>query len=199
MSQKNDVTKNPRTIKWARFQIIRSVSSNKGLKFSCRFIDFKQDEVAVLSRRGRKKNLNHPAKGKGMHGIGCLAHWNAVDIGNACQSVTSSAWWPERWCCRVMDILTGATVWRGLYANDVLKIMNSIIFSSSESFNGKNTWISLKSPHRGIKNMFYSFIIQTLSCVQISSFHCLQYLKEEQTAGSSLDASIEDFFFFFLQ
>lgn len=85
-----------------------------------------------------------------------------------------------------------------LYENGVPKIMNSIIFSSSESFNGKDTWISLKSPHRGIKNMFYSFIIQTLSCVQISSFHCLQYLKE-QTAGSSLNVSIEDFFFFFLQ
>lgn len=45
--------------------------------------------------------------------------------------------------------------------------------------------------------MFYSFMIQTLSCVQISSFHCLWYLKEEQTAGSSLDASIEDLFSFF--
>jgi len=44
--------------------------------------------------------------------------------------------------------------------------------------------------------MFYSFMTQTLSCVQISSFHCLQYLKEEQTAGSSLEVSIEDLFYF---
>lgn len=40
-------------------------------------------------------------------------------------------------------------------------------------------------------------MIQTLSCVQISSFHCLWYLKEEQTAGSSLVASTEDLFSFF--
>lgn len=76
--------------------------------------------------------------------------------------------------------------------------MNRIIFSSSESFNGKDTWISQKSPHRGIKKMFYSFMMQTLSYVQILSFHCLCYLKEEQTAGSSLDASIEDFFYFII-
>lgn len=71
------------------------MSSNKGLKFSYRLIDFKQDEIVVLSRRGRKKNLNYPAKGKGMHGIGCSAYRSVVDIGNSCQGVTSSAWWPE--------------------------------------------------------------------------------------------------------
>lgn len=84
------------------------------------------------------------------------------------------------------------------YANGVPGIMNRIIFSSSESFNGKDTWISQKSPHRGIKEMFYSFMMQTLSYVQILSFHCLCYLKEEQTAGSSLDASIEDLFYFII-
>lgn len=30
--------------------------------------------------------------------------------------------------------------------------MNSVIFPSSESFNGKDTWISQKTPHIGIKN-----------------------------------------------
>ena len=71
---------------------------------------FKQDEIAALPGRGRKKNLNHPAKGKGMRGIGCLACWSVMDVGNACQGVTSGAWQPESQRCRVTDILTGATV-----------------------------------------------------------------------------------------
>lgn len=54
-----------------------------------------------------------------------------------------------------------------------------------------------KPPTEELKTMFYSFMKQTLSCVQISSFHCLWYLREEQTAGSSLDASTEDLFYFF--
>lgn len=53
-----------------------------------------------------------------------------------------------------------------------------------------------KAPTEELKTMFYSFMKQTLSCVQISSFHCLWYLREEQTAGSSLDASTEDLFYF---
>lgn len=71
---------------------------------------FKQDEMAALPGRGRKENLNRPAKGKGMRGVGCLACWSVADVGNACQGVTSGAWWPESRRCRVTDILTGATV-----------------------------------------------------------------------------------------
>lgn len=56
------------------------------------------------------------------------------------------------WCGRARDILTRATVWKVFYANAVPRVMNSVIFPSSESFNGKDTWISWKSPHRGIKN-----------------------------------------------
>lgn len=148
--------------------------------------------MAALSWRGRKTNLSHLQKGRGSVATGCLACWSAGGAGDTCQGDTSCARWPESRSWRVTDILTGAGARRVFYANGMPRIMNRIIFSSSESFSGKDTWISQKSPHRGIKKMFYSFMMQTLSCVQILSFHCLCYLKEEQTAGSSLDASIED-------
>lgn len=53
---------------------------------------FKQDEMAALPGRGRKKNCNCPIKGKEVRGIGCLACSSVMDVGNACQGVTRGAW-----------------------------------------------------------------------------------------------------------
>lgn len=82
------ISQKKNTIRGVHFQIIQCVPSNRDLKLSYRFTDFKQDKSPP--GRGRKINLNHPAKGKRIDGIECLACWSVVDMGNICQGVTSS-------------------------------------------------------------------------------------------------------------
>lgn len=58
------------------------------------------------------------------------------------------------------------------------------------------TWISQKSPHRGIKNnVLFIYEADFVLCADFI-IYCLWYPREEQTAGSALDASTEDLFYF---